>query len=115
MAASGAYRASGGGRSAEEVFRGSLIDLRTTPGIAERAGERPKASPLARYQSQRGDEEMSSLTHMSLAVGGDKARRFLALLDGTRDRAALAREAEIAPAEVEALLAALGRVAMLVA
>jgi SAM-dependent methyltransferase len=98
-----------------KLFHGSMIDLRTTPGIAGRAGERPTASPLARYQSQRGDEEMSSLMHMSLPVGGDKARAFLALLDGTRDRAALAREAGITAEEVETLLAALGRLAMLVA
>jgi hypothetical protein len=97
------------------LFRGSMIDLRTTPGIAVRAGERPMASPLARYQAHRGDQEMSSLTHQGLLVGDDKARHFLSLLDGTRDRPVLARDAGIAVDEVGTLLAALGRVALLVA
>jgi SAM-dependent methyltransferase len=97
-----------------KLFRGSMIDLRTTPGIAVRAGERPIASPLARYQAQSGDEEMSTLHHRSLPIGDERARHFLALLDGTRDHATLAREGAIKPEEVEALLGSLGRAAMLV-
>jgi hypothetical protein len=97
------------------LFRGSMVELRTTPGIAVRAGERPMASPLARYQCRRGDVEMSTLNHRSLPIGGEKARRFLELLDGTRDRAALARDAGITLQEVDQPLEELGRFAMLVA
>src|SRR5262249_10561909 len=98
-----------------KLFLSGVIDLRTTPGIAVRAGERPRVNSLARYQSARGDEEMSTLVHLSLPAGDENARRFLSLVDGTRDRGALAAESGVAAEEVETLLATLGRLALLVA
>jgi len=97
------------------LFRGDMVELRTTPGIAVRAGDSPAASALARYQAHAGHDQMSSLVHRSLQGGDDTTRRFLGLLDGTRDRAALVRDSGITKEEVETLLDSLGRVALLVA
>jgi SAM-dependent methyltransferase len=57
----------------------------TTPG------DRPCASPLARHQAQAGDL-VTNLRHVTVRIEDDLGRRLVALLDGTRDRAALAAE-----------------------
>ncbi|MBI1899198.1 MAG: methyltransferase regulatory domain-containing protein [Acidobacteria bacterium] len=61
------------------------------PRIARRAGPRPLASPLARYQIQYGSL-VTNLRHYPISLRGDLPARFLRLLDGTRDRDDLARE-----------------------
>ena len=60
---------------------------RATPAVA--AGERPIANPLARLQA-RSREDVTSLLHARVRLPDPNARRLLALLDGTRDRAVLA-------------------------
>jgi SAM-dependent methyltransferase len=82
------------------LFRRGFIDVRTVPGVAVRAGERPLASPLARYQVRQGPD-ISTLLHTPVEVGNEAARQFLMLLDGTRDRDALAREAGCTRDQVE--------------
>lgn len=78
------------------------------------AGERPLASPLARWQAAQGKRHLSTLRHESLpfdpALG-----RLLQLLDGTRDRAALARDAtaHVPGASVGPLVDLIGRAALL--
>ena len=55
----------------------------TTPGDA------PRASALARHQARAG-ETVTNLRHASVRIEDDLGRRLVTLLDGTRDRAALA-------------------------
>jgi SAM-dependent methyltransferase len=74
------------------------------PRVARVAGERPVASRLARHQAARGDL-VTNLRHRSVRLEDDLARRLVTLLDGTRDRAALADEMRpSAPGDVEAAL-----------
>jgi methyltransferase-like protein len=61
------------------------------PRMAAKAGERPVASPLARWQSARTGQ-VTNLRHTSVTLETDLERDFLRLLDGTRDREALHRE-----------------------
>ena len=62
-----------------------------SPGHAAEPGERPRASALARRQLALGDETVTSLDHETIGLD-ERMRRLLELLDGTRDREALARE-----------------------
>jgi SAM-dependent methyltransferase len=55
------------------------------------AGERPVASPLARYQASRGSD-ITSLTYATIHMEEPAARLLITLLDGTRDRAAIRAE-----------------------
>ena len=57
----------------------------TTPGQA------PQASALARHQARAG-QMVTNLRHASVRIEDDLGRRLVTLLDGTRDRAALAAE-----------------------
>lgn len=67
-----------------------FIDLhRWNPAVAEEIGERPRASGCAR-QEIATREHATTLTHATVRLEDPVARRFLALLDGTRDRAQLA-------------------------
>jgi SAM-dependent methyltransferase len=75
-----------------DLFRVGMIELHAVPGVAVRAGDRPHISRLARYQSARGDSEVTTLWHRALQVQGEPSRRAIALLDGTRSRSQLARE-----------------------
>jgi hypothetical protein len=67
----------------------------TTPGGA------PRASALARHQARAG-AVVTNLRHVSVRIEDDLGRRLVTLLDGTRDRAALA-------ADLRAFLAERGR------
>jgi trans-aconitate methyltransferase len=70
------------------AIRGVVWPHAHPPTISVRAGERPHASALARVQARDG-EPVATLRHNSIRVGDALDRRVLALLDGTRDRAAL--------------------------
>jgi methyltransferase-like protein len=83
------------------LFRRGFIDVRTVPGVAVRAGEKPLASPLARYQVKKSPV-ITTLLHSTLEVSDEAAQQFLRLLDGTRDREALAHEMGCASEQVEA-------------
>jgi hypothetical protein len=82
------------------LFQRGLIELRTVPGLAKRAGDHPLASPLARYQVRKGPT-VSTLLHTAVEIPHPAAREFLTLLDGTRDRRTLARESSCSPDQVE--------------
>ena len=58
------------------------------PPITETALERPRASPVACWQARRGGA-IANLEHEPLQIADAEPRALLALLDGTRDRAAL--------------------------
>src|SRR3954469_14363625 len=51
-------------------------------------GERPVASPLARWQAAHGPD-LTSLAYTTVRMEEPAARALVALLDGTRDRAAI--------------------------
>jgi SAM-dependent methyltransferase len=61
-----------------------------SPFFVTTPGERPLATPLARYQAVRGGE-VTSRRHLSITIG-DLERAVLRRLDGTRDRATLTAE-----------------------
>ena len=67
-----------------------LLHVRPPP-IAAIAGERPLASPVARWQARRGPS-VTNLQHETLQLPDQAARALLALLDGRRDRQALAAD-----------------------
>lgn len=72
-----------------DAYVGGVVNLcMQPPALVTVAGERPLASPLARWQAARQDE-LTSLLHARVRVPDANARRLLTLLDGTRDRAAL--------------------------
>jgi hypothetical protein len=103
-------RDTGGDREAvcDALLRGyaaNLLQLHACPPrLAHRPGERPEASPLARLQAGEG-EFVTSLRHRSVRLEDELGRRLVTLLDGTRDRAALAAEMRPhAGADVEAAL-----------
>jgi len=98
-----------------ELFRRGMVDLHTCPGAAVRAGERPVASPLARYQAQRRYPLITTLDHRALSPDDPAWLDFLSLLDGTRDRGAVAAESGLDKAQVEERLERLARLALLVA
>jgi hypothetical protein len=78
------------------------------PPVVNRAGERPRASPLARAQSAAGMETFSSLLHANVRLEGELEPRLLPLLDGTRSLAELAGALD---APVEDVAGALERLA----
>ena len=73
-----------------DAFVASIVTLHVhPPQLAAMVTERPSASPLARLQA-RSNEEVTTLLHMRVRMPDAEARRLLMLLDGTRDRTALA-------------------------
>jgi hypothetical protein len=74
------------------VFAGAVA-LRSRPqAFTLTPGEVPRASPLARAQIAAGRTRLASLRGGAVDVEEKAMRDFLALCDGRRDRAALARE-----------------------
>lgn len=70
---------------------GPIVTFGTQPySAATRLSETPKLNPLARMQAEAGQPVVTSLRHFSVDVRDPLFRRLLLLLDGTRDRAALA-------------------------
>jgi SAM-dependent methyltransferase len=79
---------------ASDLLRGfclsnSLVSFHAhIPQVAAAAGERPLASPVARFEARRGAATVTNLYHERIDL--DAFRHcLLGLLDGTRDRAAL--------------------------
>jgi SAM-dependent methyltransferase len=97
-----------------ESYLAHIVELAAvaTPAAA-RASERPLASPLARAQCARQLPVLSTLLPGNYAPETPWAHRVLALLDGTRDRAALARELDEAPEAVDDVLGELAAHALL--
>ena len=97
-------------------FAVGLIELHAGPSpFAARAGERPVASPLARWQARAG-RPITSLRHAVLQLG-ELPRQLLLALDGSRDREALltAGTAGSDAAQLESWLAELAGAALLIA
>ncbi len=76
-----------------KLFTAEVVCLFATPlpGVTA-AGKRPLASPVARAQIAAGHRNLYSLDHNVINMPLDGPLAFLALLDGSRDRAALAAD-----------------------
>lgn len=59
------------------------------PGLPSKASDRPIASPLARFEA-RTRSEVTTLLQTRVGIADMNALRLLPLVDGSRDRAALA-------------------------
>lgn len=94
----------------------SIVELRAYASPAQPAGEKPCASPWARYGAEIS-ADVANLRHERVHLD-DRMRRLVRLLDGSRDRAALttAMRSDMGGdrASLEAALDALGRSALLV-
>ena len=95
------------------AYAANLVHLHVwSPPLATEPGERPVASALARLQVAEG-ERVTTLRHTSVEVPDALGRRLIALLDGTRDRAALLRELDRPADELERSLEGLARISLL--
>ena len=99
------------------VNRG-ILELHSLPfpGTLQ-PGEHPRAHALLHALIAEGETRLFSLDHRLMDIPEEGPRRFLSLLDGTRDRAALAAEWEAAGmatmVSAETALAQLARAGML--
>jgi SAM-dependent methyltransferase len=84
------------------------------PDLATMPGEHPVASAVARAQLERG-ETVTSLCHEAVRLDDEIVRRLLPLLDGTRDRAALAAALGEPADAIDGRLRHLAKLALLVA
>ncbi|MGC1619579.1 MAG: class I SAM-dependent methyltransferase [Candidatus Acidiferrum sp.] len=76
-------------RAILQLAASALADLRTcNPPFADGVTERPKASDLARLLVKEGSM-VTTLFHTHINIEDELGRKFLQLLDGTRDRQAL--------------------------
>jgi SAM-dependent methyltransferase len=99
-----------------QAYLARIVTLQgCAPQLANKSGERPVASPLARAQLAAGLPAVSSLLHGNVRLEDELERRLLALLDGTRDLAELARELGAPIEQVGEALGRLARVGLLAA
>jgi len=74
------------------TYRVGLAEMHVArPQCVPRAGRFPSTTALARFQAM-GGPTITTLRHSTIEATGDIERRLLTLLDGTRDRHALASE-----------------------
>lgn len=85
-----------------KTYAAGLAELHTyRPTVSRAVGERPMASPLARWQVQNCNF-VTTFYHGTISVEDEIMRRLMVLLDGTRDRAALRGQLERVVIETEA-------------
>jgi methyltransferase-like protein/2-polyprenyl-3-methyl-5-hydroxy-6-metoxy-1,4-benzoquinol methylase len=69
-----------------KLYSAGVIELRSTmPAVATGISQRPVASPLARWQAQRG-RMLTTAFHLSVQVEDEVGRNVILWLDGTLDR-----------------------------
>jgi hypothetical protein len=74
------------------LYAAGVVHFRTyCPPAAAVAGDRPVATPVARWQIQHSHFVTTNL-HQAIEVEDEIGRHLLSRLDGTRDRAALVEE-----------------------
>ena len=100
---------------AAQFLRMGLIQIHAFEGLAAKAGQRPCASPLVRYQMARGINPVTTLWQEPLEFSEDPPVRLVSLLDGTRSRAELAAAMECAAESIDEQLAELSYYAILTA
>jgi SAM-dependent methyltransferase len=95
------------------LFVANAIRIGAAPfSLSLTPGDRPVASPLARFQAARGEKTLATLRHYPADLEDASTLAFVTLLDGTRTRDDLAREiaaqaGETAEASMAKVLAAL--------
>ena len=73
-------------------YAANLVALHVhPPALTTTPGDAPRTTALARHQAG-GGEMVTNLRHTSVRIEDELGRRLVTLLDGTRDRAALAAE-----------------------
>jgi SAM-dependent methyltransferase len=106
----------GGDAVGEALLRAysvGLVQLHLwAPELATTPSEQPVASAIARRQAAEGTR-ITTLRHTSVDVPDELGRRLITLLDGSRDRAALARELGRPADELERSLEGLARIGVL--
>jgi len=104
------------------TYAAGLIELHAHPlRCVSKISRCPVASSLARSQAQRG-KLITTPLHSTVECGDEVERRLIALMDGTRDLPALAREIgpisgrpeEVVAGAIQANIAALARTGLLV-
>jgi SAM-dependent methyltransferase len=94
-----------------EDYEAGRVDVHAVPPpAATAAGARPRASALARSQAAPG-ALVTTLLNQVVRITDEPTSRLIALLDGTRDRAAILRDFTAGPMTEEALEAALATLA----
>jgi methyltransferase-like protein/SAM-dependent methyltransferase len=73
------------------------------PDFVVQVSERPVASPLARFQVERGPD-VANLRHVQVEIGDQLGRELLRLLDGTRNRDSLLQDLSAAVRSGKVLL-----------
>ena len=104
-----------------EGFKAELVMPHAAPlqAVSAAGSERPVASPLARWQAQHDELEVTSLAYTSVRMEEPAARLLITLLDGTRDRAAIRAEfsertgVRLSAEDLDANLDQLGRLFLL--
>jgi SAM-dependent methyltransferase len=97
-----------------QAYLGRIVHLLgCAPRLSAEAGERPRASALARVQCAAGLPAVSSLLHANVRLEGDLEPRLLGLLDGSRDVGALVEETRASPEDVQAALARFAAIGLL--
>ena len=91
-----------------------LLNTGGASELSAHPGPRPLASALARAQCAAGAPVLSTLIPGNLPFDDATDRRLLPLLDGTRDRPALAAQLDIAPHELKQALERLARFGLIV-
>ena len=89
-----------------DAYAWGIVDLHVQPRLLTiRPSERPVASPLARLQACTSDV-VTTLLHVPVRIADTNALRLLPLVDGTRDRAALAAAVKQIAVNIESSRAA---------
>lgn len=71
------------------IFKAGLLDIRLEPPqVVSTISERPVASRLARWQAETSNE-VTDLLHRAVTLDGLVVRKFVCLMDGTRNAEAL--------------------------
>ena len=70
----------------------SMIELRGAPNRARRAGDRPEASAVARWQLGQGIHRVTNLLHRMIGIDDENGRILVRMLDGRRTREELIRD-----------------------
>jgi hypothetical protein len=80
---------------------------------AAKPSEHPCASKLARSQARRGNR-VTSLRHISVDLDEQNGSRLLVLLDGTKDRQALADQSGLNVQTIDAYLDKFSKLSLLI-
>jgi hypothetical protein len=82
-------------------YAAGLVDLHLhPPRLTTLPPDLPVASPLARLQA-RSRDQVSTLLHTTVSIADSNALKLLPLVDGTRNRAALAAGLRLAGIQIE--------------